>query len=87
LTETVTSPVRRVMHELKFRQIQVAAVEPVTDTYLRVTFTGEDLADFTTLDPDDHMKLVFSADPDGDPVIPGRKGVDLPGRCAEACPA
>lgn len=47
----------RVRHEPKTRTAQVSEVERLTPGMLRITFTGEDLADFVSLSPDDHLKL------------------------------
>ncbi|MHC1481489.1 siderophore-interacting protein [Frateuria aurantia] len=47
----------RVRHELKPRTMQVSAIEQLTPGMLRITFTGDDLADFVSLAPDDHVKL------------------------------
>lgn len=70
MTETA-APGHIVRYELKMRRIEVAVVERLTDRYVRVTFTGEDLADFQSADPDDHMKLLFPPDPETELVLPG----------------
>lgn len=59
--------VRRVRHELKLRDLAVARVEPLGTGFVAVTFTGEALADFTSLSFDDHVKFML-ADADGQPV-------------------
>jgi NADPH-dependent ferric siderophore reductase len=51
--------VQRVRHELKLRDLEVAAVEALSPGFLAVTFKGEALADFTSLGFDDHVKLMF----------------------------
>ena len=47
----------RVRHEAKVRTVQVSGVERLTPGTMRITFAGEDLADFISLSPDDHLKL------------------------------
>lgn len=51
--------ITRLRHELKRRQIIVKETLRVTPGMLRVVFTGEDLADFSSIAPDDHVKLFF----------------------------
>ncbi|KGF79362.1 FAD-binding protein [Massilia sp. JS1662] len=55
--------VRRVRHELKLRELTVARIERLGDGFAAITFTGEALADFTSLSFDDHVKFMF---PDAD---------------------
>jgi NADPH-dependent ferric siderophore reductase len=59
--------VRRVRHDLKLRELTVARVEPLGPGFAAITFTGEALADFTSLSFDDHVKFMF-ADADGTQV-------------------
>ena len=47
----------RVHHELKRRDLEVKSVERLTPSMIRVILIGADLADFTSLAADDHMKL------------------------------
>ena len=61
------SLVRRVRHELKLRDLTVARIEPLGPGFAAITFTGEALADFTSLSFDDHVKFMF-ADADGTQV-------------------
>ncbi|WP_375687695.1 siderophore-interacting protein [Pseudooceanicola sp. LIPI14-2-Ac024] len=51
--------VTRHRHELKRRTLTVSAVETLTPHMVRITFSGEELADFVSLAPDDHVKLRF----------------------------
>lgn len=51
--------ITRLRHELKRRKLTVQTVTPLTPTMLRVVFTGDDLADFNSPAPDDHVKLFF----------------------------
>jgi NADPH-dependent ferric siderophore reductase len=59
--------VRRVRHELKLRDLTVARIEPLGPGFVAITFTGEALADFTSLSFDDHVKFMV-ADDDGTQV-------------------
>ncbi len=54
----ITNPYRE-MYELKFRNAQVSHVEQPDDCFIRVTFTGSDLADFQSKGFDDHLKFLF----------------------------
>lgn len=47
----------RVRHELRRRSLTVQAVRHLTPRMLRVTLEGDELADFISLSPDDHIKL------------------------------
>lgn len=61
--------VRRVRHELKLRELTVARIDRLGDGFAAITFTGEALADFTSLSFDDHVKFVLpGADADGEQV-------------------
>ncbi len=53
----MTHEIVRVRHETRRRQLTVSAVEDVTPNMRRLHLTGEDLADFTSLGADDHVKL------------------------------
>ncbi|WP_457583649.1 siderophore-interacting protein [Ensifer canadensis] len=58
-----TPRIERVRHDLKRRALTVTEVERITPGMLRITLSGDDLADFVSLAPDDHVKiLVPSAD-------------------------
>lgn len=59
-----------VRHSLKARRLRVASVEPLTPRMRRVVLAGPDLADFTSLAPEDHVKLFFPR--------PGEAHADLP---------
>jgi NADPH-dependent ferric siderophore reductase len=54
--------VQRVRHELKLRELSIARIERLSPGFLAITFTGEALADFTSLSFDDHVKLMFDED-------------------------
>jgi NADPH-dependent ferric siderophore reductase len=54
--------VQRVRHELKRRKLAVSRIERLPLGLVRVVLTGDELAGFTSLGFDDHVKLFF---PDG----------------------
>ncbi|MGY5777698.1 siderophore-interacting protein [Rhizobium sp. LEGMi135b] len=55
----VSAPkIERVRHELKRRSLMVTAIERITPGMLRVQLAGDDLADFVSLAPDDHIKVL-----------------------------
>ncbi|WP_199189595.1 siderophore-interacting protein [Trinickia dabaoshanensis] len=58
---------KRVMHELRRRKLTVRATQRVTPEMLRVTFASDDLRDFASAAPDDHIKL-FVVDETGEVV-------------------
>jgi NADPH-dependent ferric siderophore reductase len=68
---------RLVMQDLKFRMTQVKRVEQLTPRMLRITLTGDDLADFETHSPDDHLKIMIPAPGQEKPdlPVPGEKGI------------
>ena len=70
---------RRVRHELRFRQLDVTRVEDITPAMRRITLAGPDLAGFTSLSFDDHMKLFFP-EPGAPLALPvaGPNGVVFP---------
>jgi NADPH-dependent ferric siderophore reductase len=53
--------IERIRHELKRRDLTVDTVERITPQMLRITLTGEDLADFVSAAPDDHVKIFLPA--------------------------
>lgn len=53
------SPLEIVTHPLKARVARVAARQELSPGLLRVTVTGDDLADFVSLDASDDMKLII----------------------------
>lgn len=55
-----TPRIERVRHELKRRSLVVSGIERVTPGMLRITLSGEDLADFVSLGADDHIKIFVS---------------------------
>ena len=72
--------VERVRHDLKLRRLQVQRADRISPHFVRVRFTGEDLADFISASFDDHIKLMLPAQPGGPLVLPvvGPDGPALP---------
>lgn len=52
-------PIERVRHDLKLREVEVARIDRISPGFVRITFRGEALADFTSLSFDDHVKFMF----------------------------
>lgn len=50
---------KRITHDLKFRLLTVKSVADITPNIRRVTLTGDDLKDFVTSAPEDHVKVFF----------------------------
>lgn len=67
-------------HPLKVRHMEVVQVAQLTPGMRRVTFGGADLAGFTSLAPEDHIKVFFPAEGQERPVVPviGPLGIPLP---------
>ncbi len=57
--------ISRIRYELKRRSLTVATTERLTPHMIRITFSGEDLADFQSLGANDHVKI-FVPDGKGD---------------------
>lgn len=49
----------RVMHGLEARDLRVSAITKLTERMIRITFSGESLANFKSLGPADHVKAFF----------------------------
>jgi NADPH-dependent ferric siderophore reductase len=60
--------VRRVRHEVKQRRLTVEQITSVTPRMRRITLMGEELAGFTSLGFDDHIKI----------FLPGPAGAERP---------
>ncbi|MFF0918319.1 siderophore-interacting protein [Rhizobium leguminosarum] len=59
-----TSPapgIERVRHDTRRRTLSVESVVDITPGMRRITLTGDDLADFISLAPDDHIKIFVPA--------------------------
>lgn len=59
--------VQRVRNELRSRPVQVSRIEPLGESFVSVTFSGEALADFHSASFDDHVKFIFD-NPAGEQV-------------------
>ena len=59
MTKAPDSAVRRVMHEIKRRKLQVLRVAELTPRMRRITLGGPELAGFLSQGCDDHIKLMF----------------------------
>ncbi|UOA26297.1 siderophore-interacting protein [Pseudosulfitobacter sp. DSM 107133] len=54
----------RMRHELRRRNLRVAASERLSPHMIRLTLQGADMHDFNSGAPDDHMKLILNAESD-----------------------
>ncbi len=72
--------VQKIRHPLKARLLQVCRVNQLTASRVRITLTGDDLADFTSASFDDHVKVFFPSSPGAKPVLPiiGPSGPTFP---------
>ncbi|RST55101.1 siderophore-interacting protein [Variovorax sp. MHTC-1] len=61
---------RRVRHELRFRKLEVRAVQRVAPHLIRITLGGEELAGFTSPGFDDHAKIFFPDAGTGALIVP-----------------
>lgn len=59
--------VQRVRHELHIRDVSVVRIEPLGDSFARITFRGDALAQFVSASFDDHVKFIFDG-ADGEQV-------------------
>lgn len=64
-----SSRVQRVRHELKRRTLTVLRTQALSPHVLAVTLGGDELADFTSLSFDDHVKLFIPAADGAAPVM------------------
>lgn len=66
MTIALTPPATtRLRHEIRRRILTVLQVQALTPHMLRISLTGEDLDGFTSLSPDDHIKLFVPVGPLG----------------------
>ncbi|WP_184400688.1 siderophore-interacting protein [Rhizobium sp. BK650] len=57
----LTAPtIERIRHELRRRSLTVESISDITPGMRRIVLRGEDLADFISLPPDDHIKIIVS---------------------------
>lgn len=59
MEQPIRRGVQRVRHELHIRDVAVARVAPLGDSFVRITFRGEALARFVSASFDDHVKFIF----------------------------
>lgn len=69
-----------VRHPLKIRSLEVIRTTQITPKMKRITLGGPELAGFTSLAPEDHVKLFFPAPGQSEPILPtvGPLGIVLP---------
>jgi len=79
MTESLLE-VRRVRHELRRRRVQVSRVTRLSPHIVSITFTGPDLAGFTSASFDDHIKLMLPPPGTSELVLPelGPDGPSFP---------
>ncbi|WP_035052789.1 siderophore-interacting protein [Andreprevotia chitinilytica] len=70
MTTNNSLAVQRVRHTLKLRHLQVRRVQQLSPHLVRITFTGDDLADFVSASFDDHIKVFFPAPGEVAPRMP-----------------
>lgn len=80
MTNHTDLTITRVRHQLKFRLLQVAAINQVSPTLVRITLSGDDLEGFTSASFDDHVKVFLPAPGQNKPVVPtlGPDGPSFP---------
>lgn len=54
----------RVRHDTRRRVLTVTSAERITPNMLRIELAGDELGDFASAAPDDHVKLIFAGDDD-----------------------
>lgn len=55
--------ITRIMHTIKLRELVVSEVTSLSPSLKRISFYSDDLDDFISLSPEDHIKLFFHTDP------------------------
>ena len=60
----------RVRHQPTWRLLEVRDVEQLTPHMVRVVLHGDDWSGFDSAGADDHVKLTFAANGDGEPPLP-----------------
>ncbi|KAF0813082.1 Vibriobactin utilization protein ViuB [Andreprevotia sp. IGB-42] len=70
MTSSTELAPQRVRHPLKFRLLQVSRVQPLSPHLVRITLSGDDLADFVSASFDDHIKVFFPAAGEDKPNLP-----------------
>ncbi len=67
-----TAPFEVVSREAKVRRLVVRRAERITPRMVRVTFVGDDLADYETQGPDDDFRIFFPLPGQARPTLPTR---------------
>jgi NADPH-dependent ferric siderophore reductase len=74
MSDTNSPPARfetyRVRYPLRIRRLTVLRTLRLSPSMVRVTLTGDDLADFASRGHDDHVKLFFARPGEAAPVLP-----------------
>lgn len=71
---------KRHRHPVHLRRLAVSRVETIGPALVRVILTGPELAGFTSLGFDDHVKMFFAAPGEAEPCLPtvGPNGLEMP---------
>jgi NADPH-dependent ferric siderophore reductase len=64
--------ITRVRHETRVRMLEVVAMQRITPHMVRVTLGGTELAGFTSLGFDDHVRVFFPSPGAKLPILPSR---------------
>lgn len=77
-TQALHQAITQLRHDIKIRKIKVTAVEDLSSVFRKFTFQSEDLKDFVSKSPDDHVKVFFPAPQTGHYTIPtlGEQGLE-----------
>jgi NADPH-dependent ferric siderophore reductase len=68
--ESKDREIKTVMHQVKTRLLTIKRMELVTSRIKRITFTSDELSDFISLSPADHIKAFFPYPGEDKPVMP-----------------
>ncbi|QXH52629.1 siderophore-interacting protein [Pseudomonas fakonensis] len=68
----MSDSIHRVNHEIRQRRLVVLKVTDLTPRMRRITLGGAELAGFTSLGTDDHIKLLFATTPEQQHAIDAR---------------
>ncbi|OCT23979.1 siderophore-interacting protein [Pseudomonas putida] len=68
----MSDTIHRVNHEIRQRRLQVLRVTDLTPRMRRITLGGAELAGFTSLGTDDHVKVLFGCTPEEQQAIDAR---------------
>ncbi|MGV2067831.1 MULTISPECIES: siderophore-interacting protein [Agrobacterium] len=85
MPETVDSPIpdrtpKRHRHAVALRALNVARVEKLSRSMVRIVLTGPELEGFASLGFDDHVKMFFAQPGETEPSLPviGPNGIEFP---------